>query len=71
MCERWWPARHRECPACGADTDRQTPDPKPPVRVVNLMDALRTSLDKLNAQSPSALSGVGARPAATEGDTNE
>jgi hypothetical protein len=22
-CEKWWPAKHRECPECGADTERE------------------------------------------------
>ncbi len=26
MCDRWWSAKHKECPACGADTDKAERD---------------------------------------------
>jgi predicted RNA-binding protein with PUA domain len=45
MCDVW--IRLRECPACGATT---VPAVKETPKVVNLMDALRKSLDVLKAK---------------------
>lgn len=40
MCDEW--VKGKECPKCGADTDKAAPAPKP----VDLMDALRRALPK-------------------------
>lgn len=55
MCDAW--VRGKECPKCGADTDKAEPEPRKPVEVVNLMDALRKSLEKLQLRETPPASG--------------
>lgn len=43
MCDEW--VKGRECPKCGADTDKADPEPKELPKVVDLMGALRKALD--------------------------
>lgn len=52
MCEEWFTRRgDGDCPKCGFGLEGAAPEPKEPPKVVNLMDALRTALEKVNAKS--------------------
>lgn len=47
-CDLYWPSGVKECRLCGADTDKAPTKPTP--KVVDLMEALRKALAKVEAK---------------------